>query len=375
MPNNNIDKESLIYDYLALKSVKGMTDALIHNLYIDRNTISGASGLTFEELQSYGLSPTIAKRIITSEYDKKFIDHELELSAKHKVEIVTLEDENYPKLLKEISSPPPYLYCKGDVSLLNATTVGIVGARKCSRISEEFTRKLSADLASIGFTVVSGFALGIDIVAHLGAVSRGSTIAVLGSGYLNMYPKQHIKHIDQVLENGLFVTEFSLEEPPLATNFPRRNRIISGLSLGIVVIEASPRSGSLITCRFAVEQNREVFAVPNFPSAFNSATNKLIKEGAKLIENYLDILEEFKYLFVDDSCVKKSDVIKNNEIPVFNNALKHSIYKVIILGAHDIDSLCLRLNMQVIDVLSVLTELEIEGYIYKDKDHKYYSCV
>jgi len=372
--SNSINSTTAIYDYLALKTIKGATDTIIYNLYQNRGSIEGIFTLTAEELHSYDIpSNKIIDSIINKRYDKEFVDKELSLLDKYNIHLITLDDPNYPQLLKEISSPPPYLYCNGDISLLNSNIISVVGARKCSKYSEEFTRRLSADLAASGFTVISGFALGIDIAAHLGAITKGKTMVVLGSGLLDIYPKQNYKYIDTILENGLFITEFSFSEPPIAQNFPRRNRIISGLSLGVVVIEASARSGSLITCRYALEQDREVFAVPNFPSSINSATNKLIKDGAKLVENYLDIIEEFKYLFNNSD---NHNIITTNDkdmlLPIFNNPLKHNVYKTMMIAPIDLNELCIKLSIPIIELLSIVMELELEGYICKDEDNRYF---
>lgn len=360
-----------IFDYLALKTIKGVTDTIIYTIYQARGLVTGIFTLSIEELHSYDIPNKLIDKIVKKQYDKEFVDNELSLLDKYNINLITLDSSDYPQLLKEISAPPPYLYCKGDISLLNSNIISVVGARKCSKYSEEFTRKLSADLAASGFTVVSGFALGIDIAAHLGAITTGKTMVVLGSGFLDIYPRNNYKYIDTILDNGLFITEFNFSEPPIAQNFPRRNRILSGLSLGVIVIEASDRSGSLITCRYALEQGREVFAVPNFPSSINSATNRLIKDGAKLVENYLDIIDEFKYLFNSSDniiTIKDQDMV----LPIFNNPLKHSVYKTMMIAPIDLNELCIKLSIPIIELLSIVTELELEGYIYKDENSRYF---
>lgn len=207
---------------------------------------------------------------------------------------VTLVDDDYPPLLKEIIDPPLALFYRGDLSLLRQPAVAVVGSRRASPYGVNAARQLAREVASAGIVVVSGLARGIDAAAHEATLaSSARTIAVLGTGIDVVYPRSHKRLTHDIEERGLVVSEFAPGTPPLAQNFPIRNRVISGLSLGVVIVEATSRSGSLITARTAAEQGREVFAVPG--SIFNTraeGTHRLIQYGAKLVHDVDDILQE-----------------------------------------------------------------------------------
>ncbi|QBF83076.1 DNA-protecting protein DprA [Shewanella maritima] len=212
--------------------------------------------------------------------------------------ILSRSDPLYPALLAEIPDPPPILFVKGGAHSLVIPSVAIVGSRNASPAGLEIARTLAAELANQGFAVTSGLALGIDAAAHQGAInSSGKTIAVLGTGIDTIYPKRHRNLYQQVRESGCLVSEFWPDVGPFAGNFPKRNRIVSGLSLGVTVVEAALRSGSLITARLAMEQNREVFAVPgSVLSGHYQGCHQLIQNGAKLVEKSADIIEELQSL-------------------------------------------------------------------------------
>jgi DNA processing protein len=210
------------------------------------------------------------------------------------VTCLSLKSTHYPPLLREIAHPPPLLYCRGTIEPQDSLAVAIVGSRRCSYYGKEVAFRLARELAQTGMTVVSGMALGIDSAAHQGALAAGGrTLAVLGCGVNICYPPGNGRLMRQIMARGAVLSEFPLDTPPLPQHFPQRNRIISGLSLGTVVVEASAKSGALITASFALEQNREVFAVPgNIESPYSRGTHRLLKEGARLVETAADILEE-----------------------------------------------------------------------------------
>ncbi len=211
---------------------------------------------------------------------------------------ITLADDDYPALLREIHGAPLALFVKGDwTGALGQPCVAVVGSRACSTYGRNVAAKLSRDLAAVGVTIVSGLARGIDAAAHEAALeARGRTIAVLGTGLDDVYPKENAKLADRIAETGALVTEFPFEKPPTPKNFPYRNRVIAGLCLGVLVVEAAEQSGSLITARLALEQGREVFAVPgNITSGKSAGTNRLIQDGAKLVMDWRDVAEEFSY--------------------------------------------------------------------------------
>lgn len=248
------------------------------------------------ELESLRLRAESIESILKQEFHEKA---EAELNRVKEIggDVLILDDGSYPYLLREIADPPITLYVKGDwQACFDAPCIAVVGSRRCSTYGENASEFLARDLAANGVCVVSGLARGIDTAAHRGAIAgKGRTIAVLGTGIDEVYPKENAKLVNQILDSGgAIVSQFPLGTPPLRDNFPYRNRIISGLSLGILIIEASERSGSLITARLAMEQNREIFAVPgNITSKNSFGTNYLIKSsGAKLVQQWQDIVSE-----------------------------------------------------------------------------------
>jgi DNA processing protein len=247
------------------------------------------------ELEQLRLRPETIESIIRQDFHEKAAE-ELQRVRDLGGDVLILDDGSYPYLLREISDPPITLYVKGDwQACFEAPCVGVVGSRKCSTYGENASSMLSRDLAERGICIVSGLARGIDSAAHRGAIQAGGrTVAVLGTGIDAIYPKENGKLVDEILASGgAIVSQFPLGTPPLKDNFPYRNRIISGLSLGVLIIEASERSGSLITARLAMEQNREVMAVPgNITSRNSFGTNYLIKSGAKLVQQWQDVVAE-----------------------------------------------------------------------------------
>lgn len=222
------------------------------------------------------------------------IRKELKLIKRHRVRVMTFLDDDYPKNLKNIYDPPVVLYIKGEILPQDDIAVAIVGSRLASFYGIQSAERLGFELGSRGITIVSGLARGIDSSAHKGALkANGRTLAVLGSGLGNIYPEEHRGLAEKISESGAVISEFPMMTIPEKGNFPKRNRVISGLSMGVVVVEAAERSGALITSDCALEQGREVFAVPGkVDSVTSKGTNKLIKQGAKLVGAADDILEE-----------------------------------------------------------------------------------
>lgn len=232
------------------------------------------------------LSPSCKERRRRLEQDWRLINS-------MEIELVSLNDDNYPELLKQINDPPPLLYIRGNSALLAQPQIAMVGSRKASRQGCENAYRIASDLAAAGFVVTSGLAAGIDTHAHMGALASGdSTIAVLGTGVDRPYPASNHSLYRQVVERGVVLSEFVLGSEPIKGHFPQRNRVISGLSLGVLVVEAAPRSGSLISARLALEQNREVFAIPGSIHNPNSrGCHALIRQGANLVESAQDVME------------------------------------------------------------------------------------
>jgi len=223
---------------------------------------------------------------------------ELELAEKLGVWLINFDDERYPPVLKRIYDPPPVLYVKGSLTRADNLSISIVGSRWCSHYGREQSSRFAHFLSSAGFTICSGMARGIDTAAHQGALSAGGrTIAVQGCGLANIFPPENNKLFELIAESGACISELPLKYEPLSENFPPRNRIIAGLSLGTIVVEAGLRSGALITARAALENNREVMAVPGkIDSPSSQGAHQLIKQGAKLIESVEDVMEALGYI-------------------------------------------------------------------------------
>jgi DNA processing protein len=235
---------------------------------------------------------------IAATRDKFDAAAELELAEKLNIWIINLADERYPPVLKKIYDPPPVLYVKGSLTSSDNLCVAMVGSRRCSLYGQEQSSRLAHFLSSAGFTICSGMARGIDSAAHQGALSAGGrTIAVQGCGLANIFPPENKKLFELIAESGACISELPLRYEPLSENFPPRNRIIAGLSLGTIVVEAGLYSGALITARAALENNREVMAVPGkIDSPLSKGAHQLIKQGAKLVESVEDVMEALGYI-------------------------------------------------------------------------------
>ena len=282
-------------DWIALNMTPGVGPRAATRLLERFGSADAVFHARRSELESLRLQPETIDSIIKHEFRDKAAS-ELEKVKQLGGDILILDDGSYPALLREIDDPPPVLYVKGEwQACFDQPCIGVVGSRTCSTYGENASEMLSRDLASRGLTVVSGLARGIDAAAHKGAIKgQGRTIAVMGTGIDAVYPRENTGLTREILANGgCLVTQFPLGTPPLKDNFPYRNRIISGLSLGVLIVEASERSGSLITARLAMEQNREVMAVPgNITSGNSFGTNYLIKTGAKLVQQWQDVVAE-----------------------------------------------------------------------------------
>ncbi len=246
--------------------------------------------------QVEGIGPVLARRIVEGCRDSRLLQDELRLAKQAGCAIVTRLDEGFPAPLLEIPDPPLVLYMNGRWSHEDQTAVAIVGSRRASLYGQQTAERMSYELAVRGVTVVSGLARGIDSAAHRGALkAQGRTLAVLGSGLSRLYPPEHADLAEQIAASGAVISEYPMGMAPLAQNFPRRNRLISGLSLGVVIVEAASHSGALITADCALEQGREVFAVPGkVDSVTSQGTHQLLKQGAKLTTTVDDILEELR---------------------------------------------------------------------------------
>lgn len=279
--------------WLALRFVSGLGNRVALRLV---NTIGSATGVfraSPTELESLGVPSHVVRSLGTGAVFEQAIG-EAERARQLGAKFLTIRDEKYPAQLREIFDPPLLLYARGDLALLAQFAIAVVGSRRPTVYGKAMAQRLSTDLAMRGLVIVSGMARGVDFAAHSGALDAGGkTIAVLGSGIDVPYPAENKKLFESITEKGLVLSEFPLGAFPAPQNFPIRNRIISGLSLGVVVVEAAQYSGSLITARLAMEQNREVFGVPGALTNKNSwGPHVLIKQGAKLIQDWQDVVEE-----------------------------------------------------------------------------------
>lgn len=280
--------------WLALAKVKGIGNitckALIDE-FRDPKTVFEASLKKLEEVPGIGKKTALSIKGF-KEWD--WVEKEIALIEKHDVKFLTPRHTDFPKALLSITDPPCYLYVKGTICKQDENAIAVVGTRLPTQYGVSAAENISRELAGAGITIVSGMARGIDSAAHRGAIAgKGRTIAVLGSGIDVIYPPENKKLYADIMANGAVVSEFPMATPPTATNFPQRNRIISGLVRGVLVVEASEKSGSLITAGLALDYGRDVFALPGNTTSFKSkGTNKLIKQGAKLVEDAKDILEE-----------------------------------------------------------------------------------
>lgn len=283
-----------LYDWFALKQVPGIGNLLYKRLLAHFGTPQQVFEAPYDALlQVDGVSRRLANVIRRRPKPAGAAD-EIRRAAQKGFRIVTQLDTDYPALLHEIPDPPPYLYVYGRLPR-NVPCIALVGSRNATDYGLTVTRRLARDLVQCGFVVVSGMARGIDTAAHEGALAGGGkTLAVLGSGLERIYPAENRRLYHQIGAHGAVLSELPLQAAPESHHFPARNRIISGLCLGTVIMEATRKSGSLITARLAAEQNREVFAVPgSIQSHKSTGTHTLIKQGAKLVEHARDILEEF----------------------------------------------------------------------------------
>ncbi len=285
--------EDILY-WLALPHVEGLGVRGAHKLLQHFGSPQAIYMASLTELESSGLTAPVAQAIF-AQAGLKEAEAELAGVKKAGCRLVTLADSDYPPILKQIGDPPLVLYVRGEVEALARHAVAMVGTRRPTAYGSSVAHRLACDLAQRGLVIISGLARGIDSACHRGALEGGGkTIAVLGSGIDVIYPRENKKLAEKILASGALITEFPLGTAPTPENFPIRNRIISGLALGVVVVEAAEYSGSLITARLALEQNREVFAVPgNITTAQSFGPNHLIKQGAKLVDEWVDVIEEF----------------------------------------------------------------------------------
>ena len=352
--------ESLI----ALNMVEGLGPITIKRLVEFFGSAQRALGADTGELcRIDGIGKEKAARVSRA---MREVDVSAEIAAieKGRFTIVTFADPAYPASLKQIYDPPPLLYVKGALKGEDRHAIAVVGARRCSQYGTMASERLATQIAGVGLTVVSGMARGIDTAAHRGALKGGGrTIAVLGSGLSRIYPAENARLADEIAAAGAVISEFPLRMGPQRTNFPLRNRIISGLSLGVVVIEAARKSGSLITVAQALEQGRAVFAVPGRIDSFASrGTHQLIKDGAKLVESVEDICQEFPYLF--PAATARREVDDWEELPRPRlTAEEETVFSHVSSQERSIDEIIAACGMPASIVSAALLSLELKHLV------------
>ncbi|GAB1422118.1 DNA-processing protein DprA [Anaerolineales bacterium] len=314
--------------------------------------------ISLPELLALGFSQTFAESFIEQ---RKKINLELELEKLHKVgaHLVSFQDPNYPSNLNNLTDSPPILYVKGTLIPEDKQAIAIVGTRKPSKYGRDVSLSIAKQLAEQGITIVSGLAQGIDAAAHFGAIkAQGRTIAVLGNGIDRFYPRENENLARDICKHGAVISEYPIGMPPMKENFPRRNRIISGLSLGVIIPEAPESSGALITASYAAEQGREVFAVPsNIFSPSGRGSNRLIQDGAKLIMRITDVLEEIKVQYSEKIVAQHVQEI------VPENDMEKAILNLVGAEPIHIDDIIRHTGLNVQMVSSTLTLLELKGTI------------
>lgn len=354
-----MDKDELKY-WVGFSMINGIGAARGNRLVNFFDSMKNAWGASESELARAGIEESVLKEI-TKVRKEMNLDLEMKKIEEAGINLITIKDKNYPKMLKEIYNPPFLLYIRGELKPEDEYAFAVVGARRCSDYGRQVTRELTSGLAQNKITVISGLAAGIDGIAHqttLG-VEGARTIAVLGSGIddASIYPDENRALARAIINGrGALVSEYPIGTPPLKQNFPSRNRIISGLSLGVLVVEATETSGSLITGQLALEQGRDVFAVPG--SIYNknaSGPNALIKKGAKLVERIDDILEELHLRNVVEK-IEATEIIPENED-------EEKVLKCLDLEGKHIDEIVRESGIGISDLNSTLTTMEMKGMV------------
>ncbi len=356
--------------WLMLAKTPGVGTKTYSQLLTQFGSPDAVFGASSDDLAACGLKPKSLSFL--KKPDWSLVDVDLKWAEQDLAHILTLDDARYPRLLREIADPPPVLYVYGQLSVLTLNPFAMVGSRNPSKSGIETAFAFAKHLSSMGFSIVSGLALGIDAASHQGALAAGgATIAVTGTGLDRVYPAKHKDIAHQISEKGALVSEFPPGTAPSPGNFPRRNRIISGLSYGVLVTEAALKSGSLITARLAVEQGREVFAVPgSIHHTQAKGCNALIREGAKLVETAQHVLEEFRGIGSVMLDNLTQDICGINESQLDNSDHSQELDEdyVNVLGGvgfepTSVDKVITRSGLTADAVCSMLLILELRGYI------------
>jgi DNA processing protein len=364
-----LDSDTSIRDWMALSYVTGVGSRTAAML-IDRfGSPAACFAASRASLKSLGLK-RLSIEALASREQVDCAERDLRELRKLGAGVITLTDERYPRSLRETYDPPVVLYCRGDLArALSQPAIAIIGSRRCSTYGKNVAQMLARELAARGVTIVSGLARGVDHAAHTGALEAGGlTVAVMGTGIDAIYPKEHRSLGERIIEQGALITEFPLGAPPLPQNFPFRNRVISGLCLGVLVVEGAERSGSLITARLAYEQGRDVFAVPgNITSANSFGPNYLIKDGAKLVQTWRDVVEEFPMEIKATILGSERDQKRSDQLSFDEVSLSDEERRVIAMLKADeathIDRLIESCGLGSGELMGALLKLEMSGRV------------
>ena len=346
--------------WIGFNRVKGIGPAKVRALLDHFGNLEAAWQADRADLQEAGLD---RRSIDSLEAARKGMDLDILLAEVEKAgfHLLCWDDEDYPRRLREVANPPPLIYVRGALVDKDDWAVAIVGTRRASAYGKEVTRELSGALASAGVTVVSGLARGVDAAAHVAALEAGGrTIAVLGSGLDKIYPYEHTTLAGQIVNSGAVISDYPLGTPPESNNFPARNRIISGLALGVIVVEAGDESGALITAGIAAEQGREVFAVPgNIFNRTSRGPNRLIQEGAKVVLKAEDVLEELNLKMVAYHAEARA------QLPLLDGADEDERKLLAHLSAEPLhaDELSALVSLPIAAVSSALAMMELKGLV------------
>jgi len=360
---SKMDSHMLRY-YIGFNRVQGIGPMRLRVLIDALGDVERAWHAPADALRRAGLDRRSLRNLLEARA-RLDLDREVERLTAAGVRAITWEDPDYPPLLREIPDPPPLLYVRGSLEPEDAWAVAVVGTRRASGYGREVTRRLVTALARSGITVVSGLARGVDGVAHRVALEAGGrTIAVLGCGVDQIYPPEHRELARRIAERGALISEYPLGTPPEARNFPPRNRIISGLSLGVLITEAGRGSGALITADYAAEQGRDVFAVPgSILTAGSAGTNRLIQDGAKLVLEAADILRELNLTMVAEQAEARQ-VFPETEMEAA--LLAHLSAEPV-----HVDELGRAIGLPIAEITSTLTLMELKGLVRQVGGMKY----
>jgi len=326
-----------------------------------------------------GIGPQTAEAILTFD-DRAAVEQEMERAEKLDATLLSPWDERFPDRLREIYDPPAFLWMRGALRPTEGPMITIVGTRRCTDYGRTQAHHFAAELTRRGFTVVSGLAYGVDAAAHRGALDAGGrTLAVLGSGVGRIYPQKHTGLAERITEHGAVLSEYGLDADPDASNFPERNRILSGLSLGTLVVESYSKGGALITARLSLEQNREVFAVPGAVTKDSSrGTNRLIQRGhAKLVLEVEDLLEELPEVTVEDPDTVEAETVSAEQGPDPTEELpdeEKKLYDALTETPVHIDALCEETGLDPSTALQTLLKLEFKGLVHQMAGKQFYRA-